>query len=205
MNSNNGINESDLVKIVIEDVLRILGERNKNVLREHLESEIRASRAFIFKIITSLEKDNLIRIDGKFIRLTKNGRNEAKVIVKKHQFLEDYLKETRSKRDAHRTAHLLEHFVSEEVVNNLKILSTLKKEGVPLTQLERHTQGIITDIFLSDYGVFERIISMGIFLGEKITITNETPNAVIVKIQNKKFALDKKIAREIRVTAYETS
>lgn len=203
MNSNAAIKQSDILRIVKEDVLKILGERNEQVSLNGIKSEIEASSSFVSKIIKSLEEENLIRVKDKFIRLTKNGQIEAKDIVKKHQILEDYFKETRSEREAHQLAHLIEHLVSEEVINNIKKLSTLKKEGVSLTKFPLHTEGIITDISLSDSGLFERIISMGLFLGEKITITNEIPHTIIVKIKNKKFALDKNIAKEIRVVAYE--
>ena len=40
---------------------------------------------------------------------------------------------------------------------------------------------------------------MGIFPGEEIKITNKIPNAVVVKIKNRKFALDENIAKEIKV------
>ena len=78
-------------------------------------------------------------------------------------------------------------------------------EGVPLTKLELNKEGMITDITFSDYRLFERIVSMGIFLGEKIKITNEISHGVVVKIRNKKFALDKIIAEEIKVVEYERS
>ncbi|GAI16558.1 unnamed protein product [marine sediment metagenome] len=40
---------------------------------------------------------------------------------------------------------------------------------------------------------------MGICPGEKIKITNKLPNSIIVEIENKKFALDKSIAKKIKV------
>lgn len=205
MNTTDTVTEADVLKIVKEDVLRILGEREEKVSLGIIKSEIEVFSSFVSNAIRILEEDDLIRVEDKFIRLTKKGRDEAKDIVKKHRILENYLKETRSEREAHQAAHLLEHHVSEEVINNVKKLSTLKNEGIPLTKFQLHTKGIITDISLSDYGLFERIISMGMVLGEKITITNEIPHAIIVKIKNKKFALDKNIAKEIRVAACDES
>ncbi len=205
MNSIDGIKELDILKIVKEDVLRILSEQEQKVTLVVIKSEIKVSSSFIYKTIRSLEENNLIDIEDTFIRLTKKGRNEAKNIAKKHNLLENYLKETRNEREAHQAAHLLEHYVSEEVINNIKKLSTFRKEGVALTKFQLHTKGIITDIPLSDYGLFERIVSMGMFLGENITITGEIPHAIIVNINNKKFALDKNIAKEIRAAEYEKS
>ena len=135
--------------------------------------------------------------------LTERGKENAKNILNKHFVLEKYFEKIRSKKEAHNVAHILEHYVSREVINNIKKLSTLKKEGVPLTKFELNKEGIITDITFSDYGLFERIISMGIFLGENIVITNEIPYGIIVQIKNKKFALDKNIAEGIKAVEYE--
>jgi Fe2+ transport system protein FeoA len=44
---------------------------------------------------------------------------------------------------------------------------------------------------------------MGIFLGEKIKITNEISNAIIVKVKGKKIALGREIAKGIMVLRYE--
>lgn len=205
MNSIDAIKEPDILKIVKEDILRILSEQESKVTLDVIKSEITASSSFIYEAIRSLEEDNLIGVEDTCFRLTEKGRNEAKDIVKKHLILENYLKETRSEREAHQAAHLLEHYVSAEVINNIKKLSTIKKEGVPLTKFQLHTKGIITDVSPSDYGLFERIVSMGMFLGEKVTVSNEIPHAIIVKINNKKFALDKNIAKEIRAAEYEKS
>jgi len=203
VNSSDAIKETDVLKMVKEDVLRIMGERKEKVSLEVIKAKIRVSHSFVSKTIRNLKEEKLIRVENKFIRLTKKGRREAKDIVKKHFALENYFEETRGKREAHQAAHLLEHYVSEEVIRNIKKLSTLKKEGVPLTKFELNNEGIITDLMFSNYGLFERIVSMGVFLGEEIMITNEVPHAVIVKIKNKKFALDKDIAKEIKVVEYE--
>jgi len=203
VNSNDIIKESDLSKIVKEDILRILGERKEKVSLKSIKAKIKVSNSFISRAIESLEEEDLIYVEKEVIRLTKNGRDEAKDIVQKHLVLENYFKETRGGREAHRAAHLLEHYVSEEVINNIKKISTLKKEGVPLTKFGLNKEGLITDIMSSDYKLFERMTSMGILPGEVIEVTHEIPNGVIVKINNKKIVLDKKIAKEVKVLEYE--
>ena len=140
---------------------------------------------------------------GEHKAMTERGKENAKSILNKHFILEKYFEKIRSKKEAHNVAHILEHYVSREVINNIKKLSTLKKEGVPLTKFKLKKEGTITDITFSDYRLFERIVSMGIFLGEKITITNEILSGIIVKINDKKFALDKSIAEEIEAAEYE--
>lgn len=199
VNYNDVSKESDISKIAKEDILRILGERKVKVSLESIESEIKVSHSLLSKTIKNLEEENLIQVEKGLIRLTKNGREESKVIVKKHQVLENYFKEKRSEREAHQAAHHIEHYISEEVLNNIKKINTLNKEGIPLVKFGLKKEGLITDIMFSDYKLFERLVSMGILPGEKIEITNKIPTGVIVKTNNKKIVLDKIIAKEIKV------
>ncbi len=197
------IEESDILWIVKDDILRILGEREDEVSLRSIRMNINVSPSFLSKTIDILEEENLVEVEKGFIRLTKNGRVEAEDIVKKHLVLENYFKESRSEREAHQTAHLLEHYVSEEVINNIKKLFTLKKDGILLINFGLNNEGLISDIVFSDYKLFERLVSMGILPGEKIEITNKISSGLIVKINNKKFFMDKKIAKEIIVLEYE--
>lgn len=197
--------EDDILKIVKEDILRILGERKAKTSLKSMKAKIRVSHSFLSEAIKYLEEEGLISFEKEFISLTKNGLDEAKDIVERHLVLENYFKETRSKRKAHRMAHLLEHYVSEEVINNIKRIFTLKKEGVPLMKFELKKEGLITDIMSSDYKLFERMISMGLLPGQVIEATHKIPSGVIVRVNNKKIVLDKSIAKEIKVLEYEKS
>jgi len=115
------IKDADILKILKEDILRILVERKNVVSLGVIKSEFKASDSFISEAIKSLKKENLICVEKEFIRLTKKGQDEAKNIAKKHHVLEKYFEETRSEREAHQAAHLLEHYVSEEVIKKISI------------------------------------------------------------------------------------
>jgi len=197
--------ESDILKIVKEDILRILGKGKEKVTLKSMKAKIKVSPPFMSKAIKILEEEGLISVEKESVRLTKDGLAEAKDIVKKYLVLQNYFKETRSEREAHRAAHLLEHHVSEEVINNIKKMSTFKKAGVPLTKFGFNKEGLITDIMASDYKLFERMVSMGILPGEVIEVINKIPSGVIVKIDNRKIVLDKTIAKVIKVLEYEKS
>ena len=187
---------TDTLKIVKEDILRILGEE-KEATVESIKSEVNVSDRYISRAVKELEEDGLIN-SNKFISLTKKGEENTKDIVKKHLVIEDYFKE-KNKKDAHKVAHILEHYISREVIDNLKKISTFKNEGISLTHLEIDKEGVIADIAFSDYEVFERVVSMGIFPGEKIMLTNKIRDGVVVEIKNKKFALSKDLAKKIKV------
>lgn len=123
--------------------------------------------------------------------------------MKKHLALEEYFKKIRGRKKAHQIAHILEHYISGEVIKNIREISTLKEDGISLTKFKREN-GLIADIVFS-IGLFERVISMGIFPGEEIEIVKKIPNGVVVKVRDKKIVLDKNIAREIKVLDYEKS
>lgn len=194
--------EIEILKIIKEDILRILSEREKTTFNI-LEEKIKASRSFILKAIQKLEDENLIQKENSFLKLTAIGKEKGENILRKHLAIENYFKKSTTEKEAHEKANLLEHYISEEVINNIKELSTFKgKEIVPLTNIELHKDRLITDISISDDELFERIISMGIVPGEKIKMINKIPDGVIVKIENKKFAIDKQIAKHIKVLKY---
>ena len=189
----------DILKIVKEDILRILGEKQGKISLKIIKEEIKVFSSFISKAIEELEKGELIQHRQKFFELTEKGGKDAKNILNKHFILEDYFKEKRNEEEAHKAAHILEHYISREVIDNIKKLSTFRKEDVPLISLDVNQESIVTDLAFSDYGLFERIVSMGISLGEKIEIISEISNGFVLKIRNKKFALDRNIAKEIMV------
>ena len=196
----NMIKESYILKIVEEDILRILGEEErKKVSLESIKSEIKVSNLFLLNAIKELEQEDLIRSQENFVLLTKRGRVSAKNILRKHLVLENYFKETSKEKVVHKKADILEHYVSMEVINNIKKLSTLKGGGLPLTELELNRESLITDIEFSVGGLFERVVSMGILPGEKIRIMYKIPDGFVVNVSRKKIALGKDIAKKIEV------
>lgn len=202
------IKEPEVLRIVKEDILEVLGRKNKIPLK-FMKLEVSVSQFFVSKAVNELEKEDLIKLSlekkyGKqYIQLTKRGQDRAKDVIKKHFILEEYFKKRMSKKEAIKVTNALEHYISTEVVDVIKKLSTFKKKGIPLTEFKKE-EGLITDINFS-IGLFERLISMGIYPGGKIRIINRVPNGVIIKIKNKKFVLDKDIAKEIKVLEYEKS
>ena len=196
--------ESDILKIVKEDILEVVGRENKRLPLKFMKLEVTVSHSIVSKAIKELEEEGLVKISSEkrpqieYIQLTKEGQTRANVIIKKHSVLEKYFIERRKSEDeAIKATNILEHYISTEVVDTIKKLSTFKKKGIPLTEFKQE-EGLITDINLN-IGLFERMISMGIHPGEKIRIIDKIPNGIIVEIKNKKFALDKDIAKEIKV------
>jgi len=201
--------ESDILKIVKEDILEVVGRKNKRIPLKFMKLEVTVSRSFVFKAIKELEEEGLVKVSSEkrpwreYIQLTKKGQARANVIIKKHSVLEKYFKERRSKEEAIKATNILEHYISTEVIDTIKKLSTFKKKGIPLTEFKQK-EGLIADINLN-IELFERLISMGIHPGEKIKMIKEIPNGIVITVKNKKFVLDKDIAKEIKVLKYEKS
>jgi len=196
------VEEFDISKIAKEDILRILAEKEgKKSPLESVTLEVKVSNSFMLKAIKELEEEGLIQIEGDSAGLTKRGEDSSKSILEKHLIFEDYFRKTRNEGEAHEAAHILEHYVSREVIDNLKKLSTFEKEGIPLAEFEFNKDAIITDITFPDSTLFERIVSMGIVPGERIKITNKIGNIIIAAV-GKKFALDEAIAQGIEVLEY---
>lgn len=200
------IDESSILKIAEEDILRILGQAKEKLSLREIELDSEASHAFLSEAIKELEGEGLISTAEEFIKLTERGKALAEDITRKHLALENYLEKTRDEKTAHQAAHILEHYVSEEVINKIRKLSALEAEGIPLMESTLNKVGLIADIISFDYGLFERIVSMGMFPGEEIVLTNRLlGGSVVVRVKNKKFALGKDIAKEIMVLEYGKS
>ena len=84
--------EFGIIKIVKEDILRILGEERSRVSLEILKEEIKVSLSFIYEAIEELEREGLIQSQQSFFRLTDKGEENAKEILKKHLVFENYFK-----------------------------------------------------------------------------------------------------------------
>ncbi len=192
----------DVLEIVKEDILRILSEKMESTSFEVIKDEIKVAYPYISKAVEELEKDKLIAIQENSILLTKLGQQNAKTVLSKHLVLEKYFKKTRSPLEARLAANVIEHCVSREVITNLKKMSTLRKKGIPLTRFEHNKEGLIVEIDFSDYKLFERVVSMGLFPGEKIMVISEALHQIILKVREKKFALDRSIAERIKALEY---
>ena len=196
--------ETERTRIAKEDVLRILGEREGKAPAEYVFSQLEVRPSLFRRALKELGDEELTRKAGEEIELTAKGKTTAEIICRKHVALEKYWfsEATRSEEESHRAAHLLEHQVSERVLDNIRDISQLERDGVPLLEFgkEEGQEGVITDILLSGKS-FERLVSMGFSPGEKVKIRAKLPNSVIIALKNKKIALEREIASKIRVLA----
>ncbi len=193
-----------LQRILREDILRALAESGGVLFSRDLRREALLNRTDEFDdkyegIINELNGKGLIRIEKDRVHLTKSGLSEAKRILDKHVLLEEYYRGKLSLQEAHRKAHLLEHYVSEEVLRNVLKLKGLRGSGVKLLNLLPKDSGIIADILLKDVRSFERLVSMGILPGEVIRLELKAPDYFLVSLKDRRFAIDRFFADSILV------
>lgn len=192
--------KKEVREIVKEDLIEALGREDKPVSVAEIEPEIKVSKRCITKGIEVLEEEGLLRNHEGYLSLTEKGATKAKQVIEKHSVLEKYFREHKTKKKAREAAGILEHYVSMEVIDSIRKLSTLD-EGKPLTEVEEK-EVLITDITL-DVRMFERIVSMGIFPGTKIRVSKVTPNGLVVQAGNKKLVLAEELASGVEVVKYE--
>lgn len=185
--------EENSLRIEQEDILRILSERGGEVSLESIKADIPSPS--IGLAVKDLLDRNLVRIEGRRLIIAKEGKEKSKNILRKHRAVEKHFEKTKTREEAHKAAHLLEHQISLDVIENMEKISSLRNKSVSLTG-SGLKEGLITDILLKGK-LFERIISMGICPGKKGRVQNELPNVIIVETDGKKLALEKEIANRI--------
>lgn len=194
---------ADLLKRAKEDILRFLAEKREANSLKAIASEMEIPNSAISEAIKNLIEEELIVLEKDSVRLTKEGQAKAENILRNSRAIESYFQETRSKDEASKMAHILEHYIHEEVMGKIQRASAFKGKGVPLTECTLDEEGLIADVTITDYELFERMVSMGIFMGESIKFLYRIPNGVIVGIGGKMIALDKELAKEIKILASE--
>jgi len=190
--------KSESLKIVNEDILRILGEQGGKCSLECISSKLNQPSSFE-KAIKKLTNQELLRLQGDIAKLSEKGKATAGLICEKHNVIENYWikKALADEEEAHQAAHLLEHHVSEKVIDNIRTISKIQRQGTLLSEFTGK-EGMITNIVLEG-GMFERLISMGFSPGEKLEIVEKLSNSIVITIKNKKLAIDREIANKIRV------
>ena len=197
-NLDNQKNKSESLKILGEDILRVLGELGNSASLKVIKTKLNDPPSFK-EMVEQLDNQGYITVRENTAKLTGKGKETADLLCKKHCIIENYwiTKSLKSEEEAHWAAHLLEHHVSKEVIENIKLIFEAQKKGVSLTEFHRK-EGIITNLMLEG-SMFERLISMGFSPGEKLIIAERLPNAIVIKIKNKKLAIDRNITKHIRV------
>ncbi len=204
--ANKGHRRHQMLKF--EDIEKRFKKQDEDVLKyiyEQKESKITFSELNIFlrkvngrpdKILKRLLIEGLlVSEDGTYI-LTSRGIEIAKLILKKHEEIENYIKSKTNSCNAHEMAHILEHELSEEAIRGIIKASALKGRGKCLNEF-RLPHGVIVDVNLEQCNVWTKLISLGIFPGQRIQILSRTATNYIIMVKSSKLAIDRILAEGI--------
>ena len=205
----NQVFKSNPLEIVKVNILRVLIEETcgseaiskvQELSKELIipESWEKNPNEFFLEGLNELHKEGLVCVQDEKITITEDGMIQAEKILNYHKVIEDYFKRDFNEEDAHKIAHILEHYISKEVVENMKIIDELEGFEIPLSEFSS-SEGIITRLSFDEPQLFERIISMGVCPGQRITIIARVGIGIIVKLRNTQLAIDYRISKGIMV------
>ncbi len=182
-----------------EDILRMLAERNEDQVSFSDLNVLCMNSKKMGRILDLLEIQNSIIIFEDHIQLTEEGLLRAKLILEKHRAIESAFQQASTTLSSHKIAHILEHTLSREEIQ--KVLSIKQMENIhsyPLTEYLL-PEGTVFKITLESENLFYKMLSLGIYPGQRIRIHLRNGVNQIIHVKDSRLAIDRIIARNIYV------
>lgn len=164
-----------------------------------------------------------VEVDGDRVRLRREGRDEARMTVRRHRLAERLMMDILDIQGDSGNAracefeHLLHHGVDTKICTLLNHPATCphgkpippgtcceqaRVSGevgvVALTELKPGEPGEIAYLAASDVRKMQKLMSMGVLPGTSVTLLRTYPS-YIFKVGHSEFAVDEDLAREIYV------
>lgn len=164
-----------------------------------------------------------VEVDGDRVRLRREGREEARMTVRRHRLAERLMMDildiqgASGNERACEFEHLLHHGVDTKICTLLNHPTTCphgkpippgscceqaRASGevgvVALTELKPGQPGEIAYLAASDVRKMQKLMSMGVLPGTSVTLLRTYPS-YIFKVGHSEFAVDEDLAREIFV------
>lgn len=195
------------------------GEIKPNLIAESLD----ISNAAVTDMLRKLSTDGFVKYKKyKGIKLTEEGENYAKNMVRRHRIWETFLHQVlgMSWDKVHDEAEMLEHSSSDELINRIEEYMNYPESdphGYPIPdrkgRLPKHKNAIaISELSINDKvevirvndthkGMLGYISKIGIDLGKKIVIKDilQFDGSMLLKINDKDVNISKAIASNIFV------
>lgn len=195
------------------------GEIKPNVLAEKLD----ISNAAVTDMLRKLSRDGLVNYKKyKGIRLTNDGEQYAKNMLRRHRLWEVFLNRMLGMPwdKVHDEAEKLEHSSSDELINLLEEFleyPEVDPHGFPIpdkngrikktkpvkavTELNKNDSAVITRVNDDVKNLLQYVSRIGVALGKEIIIKDklEYDGSLIIVIDNKEINISNKIASNIFV------
>jgi Mn-dependent DtxR family transcriptional regulator/Fe2+ transport system protein FeoA len=198
--SNRILERSDIFrsfKRQAEDILKYIYEHDHSKVRiSDIKKEFSGNNKDINQFIRDLIAQNYIIKDENHVLLTPSGEDIAQLIFNIHNEIEEFIKGKNLRCNAHKMAHILEHNLTEEQMQGMIRASEFKDKGISLP-IFKLPSGTIVDVMLNNCKVWTKLVSIGLFPGQKIHILNRTGSNYLIEVKNSKFAIDRNLAEGI--------
>jgi len=208
----------------LEEILELIwtiGEENEQVEKDLLLKKIDMPEAE--HKLKALIQEDYVKIRDNQVELTKKGRADARLIIRRHRLAErllhDVLEVKEDTMDS--SACKFEHFLDEEVTTSIctllghpvscphgkaippgeccgKANKEIRPVVMPVTELRSGDRAKISYIVTRYHERLDRLSSMGLLPGVQIRLHQRQPTYVI-QMGETQIALDTAIARDIYV------
>ena len=209
-------------KTVMEDILKQLyrlesygSEADINALTNSLKIK----DGLVIEAIHKMSVNELIKVEGDLLRLTKEGRQYALKIIRVHRLWEKYLAEKTGfdKSEWHDRAEEMEHVLSHEETDVLadqlgnpmydphgdpipNSYGDLKEiDGEPLSSLAVNSVGRIVHIEDEPDVIYKQILAEKIHIGSVISVEEKNNERIVFYAEGEEFILAPIVAANITV------
>lgn len=207
-----------------EEILELiwtLEEEGGRVERDTLIKKIELPTAE--QILKTLILDDYLTITNNKVELTKKGRTDARLVIRRHRLAERLLNDVLDVKEdtMDSSACKFEHILDEEVTASIctllghpvtcphgkaipkgecceKANKEIRPVVMPLSELRSGDKAKVSYIVTKYHGRLDRLSSMGLLPGVQIRLHQRQPTYVI-QMGETQIALDSAIARDIYV------
>lgn len=197
-----------------------LGEREKGDLSSLLDASRDRDAEELFY---GMQDEGLVEIEEGKVRLTSEGKEIARNVIRRHRLAEVLLTEILEASDesAHSQACEFEHILNPEITDSIctllghppacphgksippgecckKFRREVEPLVVPLDELEIGSDARVVFMTPREHTTLDKLSIMGLVPGRKIRLHQKTP-ALVVRVGETDLALDQKTARSIFV------
>ncbi len=214
------ISKEDYLSIIYKN-LNASGEIKPNIIADKLS----VSNAAVTDMLKKLSKDGYVSHEKyKSIKLTEEGENYARNMVRRHRIWEVFLHQIVGMPwdRVHDEAHNLEHSSSDELINKMEEMldfpefdphgdpipgkdGTLpkQKKSVPLSKLKKDETGVVVRVNDFDSEFLNYISKIGVELKKEIMIKDllDFDHSMLVSVDGKETNISNTIAANIFVAA----
>ena len=209
-------------KTVMEDILKQLYRLESygaEIDINALTNSLKIKDSHVIEAIHKMSVNELVKVDGDLLQLTKEGRQYALKIIRVHRLWEKYLAEKTGfdKTEWHDRAEEMEHNLSLEETDLLadqlgnpmydphgdpipNTLGMLKEiEGEPLSSMSVNSIGRIVHIEDEPDVIYRQILAENIHIGSIIRVEEKNNERIVFYAEGEEFILAPIVAANITV------